>query len=69
MEIYTRPRLSRRRKPPVPKQHVYDGFPHYRTATGMCMCLGPCCFDDQGCRCKFCPCRRGRSHTVTEEES
>lgn len=40
-------------------RHVPNGWPHYSSRTGLCMCLDPCCMGESGCRCKFCPCQYG----------
>lgn len=37
-------------------RHVPNGFPHYSSRTGLCMCLDLCCQGNRGCKCKFCPC-------------
>jgi hypothetical protein len=36
--------------------HVDNGWPHYSSHTGLCMCLDPCCQSKWGCKCKYCPC-------------
>lgn len=38
-------------------RHVPNGFPHYSSKTGLCLCIDPCCQGKNGCRCKFCPCQ------------
>lgn len=44
--------------------HVDNGWPHYSSITGLCMCFDPCCNNDQGCKCKYCPCRiLGKDHS------
>jgi len=40
-------------------RHIPNGFPHYSSRTGLCMCLDLCCQGIKGCRCKFCPCQYG----------
>lgn len=38
--------------------HIENGFPHFSTNSGMCMCLDPCCMGEKGCKCRSCPCRQ-----------
>jgi len=45
-------------------RHVPNGFPHYSSNTGLCMCTDPCCQGKGGCRCKFCPCQYGRNDHI-----
>lgn len=40
-------------------RHTQNGFPHYSSRTGLCMCLDLCCQNEKGCKCKFCPCQYG----------
>jgi hypothetical protein len=36
------------------RQHVYNGFPHFSSSTGACMCFSSCCLDSSGCICRSC---------------
>jgi hypothetical protein len=45
-------------------RHVPNGYPHYTSNTGLCMCLDPCCQGKSGCRCKYCPCQYGLNDHV-----
>jgi len=40
-------------------RHVPNGYPHYSSRTGLCMCLDLCCHGSNGCKCKYCPCQYG----------
>lgn len=40
--------------------HLDDGFPHYSSSNGMCMCLQKCCQDESGCIDPTCKCVTGR---------
>jgi hypothetical protein len=37
--------------------HIPNGFPHFSSITGRCMCLDSCCQGERGCKCKGCPCQ------------
>jgi hypothetical protein len=60
--------IGRKRRKPIDvskKEHTPNGFPHYSTITkhGHCMCLDECCQSwENGCICKYCPCKRGIPH-------
>ena len=43
-------------------RHVPNGFPHFSSITGRCMCLDPCCNGVNGCKCKPCPCDPEKGH-------
>lgn len=54
--------------------HLENGWPHYSSDNGMCMCLDRCCQDDSGCICKTCKCatgryRHGETISLQDEES
>ena len=38
-------------------RHTPNGYPHYATNTGLCMCTDYCCHRSNGCVCKGCICR------------
>jgi hypothetical protein len=45
-------------------RHVPNGFPHYSSNTGLCLCIDLCCQGRNGCKCKFCPCQMaGKDHS------
>lgn len=50
-------------------RHVPNGWPHYSTNNGLCMCLDLCCNGKSGCRCKFCPCQWGEQIHGKRSES
>jgi len=45
-------------------RHVINGFPHYSSNTGLCLCIDLCCQGKNGCKCKYCPCQMaGKDHS------
>lgn len=53
---YTKRKADRLNDAHIEGRHTPNGFPHYSTTTGLCLCLDYCCHRANGCNCKGCPC-------------